>query len=100
MISWHLQLKERQMPAYQAMLHSCLLVSVMVKRGDTVKFEITDDCRAREVAGVLTGGLHKCGKISPRFDAQRSRRMVETLLASLQCDFTVLTTPADIMNLT
>ena len=65
MISWHLQLKERQMPAYRAMLHSHLLVSVMVKRGDTVKLEITDDCRAGEVAGVLTGGLHNVARSAP-----------------------------------
>ena len=99
MVSWHLQLKERQMPAaYQAVLRSCLLVSVMRKHGDTVKFEITGDRGAGEFAGVLTGGLHKCGKISSRFDAQRSRRMVENLLASLQCGFTVLTTPAGVMD--
>ena len=55
-------------------------LTVLVKRGNTGKFEITDDRGVREATGVLTGRLHECSKMRPRFEAQRSRRMVENCL--------------------
>lgn len=42
----------------------------MMKHGYTGKSEITDDHRVGKIVVNLTGGLNKCGMISPQFDAQ------------------------------
>nr|XP_055120236.1 40S ribosomal protein S15a-like [Symphalangus syndactylus] len=71
-----------------------------MKHDSIGELEIIDDNRAEKIVVNLTGRLHKCGVIGPRFDVQLKN--LETwqnnLLPSHQFGFIVLITTAGIMD--
>nr|XP_039334906.1 40S ribosomal protein S15a-like [Saimiri boliviensis boliviensis] len=75
-------------------------LTVTMKHGYIVEFEIIDDHRAGKIVVNLTGKLNKCGVISPRFDVQIKdlKKWQNNLLLSCQFGFIVLTTSAGIMD--
>uniref|UniRef100_A0A671FTP0 40S ribosomal protein S15a n=1 Tax=Rhinolophus ferrumequinum TaxID=59479 RepID=A0A671FTP0_RHIFE len=64
--------EERQTPGLIAPCSGVIvrLLTEMIKHGYIGEFEIIDDHRAGKIVVNLTGGLNKCGAISPRFDVQ------------------------------
>lgn len=84
-------------PCSRVVVH---FLTVMMKHSYTGKFEIIDNHRARRITVNLTGGVDKCGVISPRCDAQL--KALETwqthLLPSCQLGFIIVTTSAGIVS--